>query len=56
MYQLEQQVYFLYTSFSYMESKKQNYLHVSLQLFIGHGEVRMVVVVERHITAGLVQH
>lgn len=38
-----------------MEILKQ-YLHVFLQLINGHGEVRVVVVVERHIAAGLVQH
>lgn len=31
-------------------------LHVALQLVVGHGEVRVVVVVERHVAAGLVQH
>lgn len=36
--------------------RAEHYLHVSFQLINGHGEVRMVVVVERHITAGLVQH
>lgn len=32
------------------------YLHVSLQLIDRHWEIRVVVVVECHITAGLVQH
>lgn len=32
------------------------YLHVSLQLIDGHGEVGVVVVVLGHVTAGLVQH
>lgn len=36
--------------------RKMSYLHVSLKLINGHREVRVVVVVERHITTGLVQH
>lgn len=39
-----------------METNKQLYLHVFLQLINGHWEVWVVVVVERHIAAGLVQH
>jgi len=44
----------MYAPFSCMKSK--HYLHVSLQLLNGHGEVRVIVVVKCHITAGLVQH
>lgn len=36
--------------------KADHYLHVSLQLVNRHWEIRVVVVVECHITAGLVQH
>lgn len=38
------------------EQKTQHYLHVFLQLINGHREVRVVVVVECHIAAGLMQH
>lgn len=38
------------------ESDQQLYLHVFLQLVDGHWEVWVVVVVERHIATGLVQH
>lgn len=37
-------------------SSKQLYLHVFLQLVNGHWEVWVVVVVQRHIATGLVQH
>lgn len=46
----------IYTSFITDQEKGEHYLHVLLQLINGHGEVRVVVVVQSHITAGLVQH
>lgn len=34
----------------------EHYLHVSLELIDGHGEVGVVVVVQSHIATRLVQH